>query len=233
MTQQIVIINHQSIKSRLNKINISTVSQRKMEEGSLKMYSKLDKVDIFDELHERNIKFYQHQRKDILEKILVKEMHGIQRGPALLVNNNEEFDKIKQYEVLASEPMHDIAGDWKNLIEELPCHLNKQQKELFQNVASIALHKESKRAVDYRKAGIYLCLHLKGRININVYKILLSGCELQEMLYAGEEKRTLNSILRYQLQSYIHTYMLINLVGNNPKSLTRRKLYGKYFHAIN
>ena len=38
---------------------------------------------------------------------------------------------IISYQVLANEPMHDIAGHLRNLIEELPYHLKKEEKELF------------------------------------------------------------------------------------------------------
>ena len=70
-----------------------------MKNNSLKLYSNLDKVDLIDELHQCKIKFFQNQTKGSLEKLLVKEMKGIQRGPAL-----------RSYEVLTNEPMHDIAG---------------------------------------------------------------------------------------------------------------------------
>ena len=79
-----------------------------MKNNSLKLYSNPDKVDLIDELHQRKIKFFQNQTKGSLEKLLVKEMKGIQCGPALLFYNDDM--KIRSYEVLANEPMHDIAG---------------------------------------------------------------------------------------------------------------------------
>ena len=54
-------------------------------------------------------------------------MKGIQRGPALLFYN-DDMEIIMSYEALAIEPMHDIAGHLRNLIEELSYHLNKEEK---------------------------------------------------------------------------------------------------------
>ena len=70
-------------------------------------------------------------------------MKGIQRGPPLLFYN-EDMEIIRSYEVLANEPMHDIAGHLRDLIEELPYHLNKVEKELFKGLVSVVLNKESR-----------------------------------------------------------------------------------------
>ena len=125
-------------------------------------------------------------------------MKGIQRAPALLVPNIGNVDILNGYEILGNEPMHDIAGHWKNLLEEIPHHLPKEQKQLFQNISMIGLNKDSKRAVDYRKTAINLCIHLNGKIDNNIHKILLTGCNMQKSLYACEEER-MTLILRYHL----------------------------------
>ena len=180
----------------------------------------------------RGMSFFQSQTKEFLKKLLVKEMKGIQRAPALLVPNIGNVDILNGYEILGNEPMHDIAEHWKNLLEEIPHHLPKEQKQLFQNISMIGLNKDSKRAVDYRKTAINLCIHLNGKIDNNIHEILLTGCNMQEILYACEEERNMTLILRYHLQSYIHTNLLMTLVGKTPKSLTGRKLFGKYFYSL-
>ena len=95
----------------------------------------------------------------------------------------------------------------------------------------IGLNKDTKRAVDYSKTA-NLSMHLKDKINNDIYQIILTGCNMQEILYASEQERNMKLILRYHLQSYIHTYLLIDLVGKKPKGITVRKLYGKYFHSL-
>ena len=120
---------------------------------------------------------------------------------------------IRSYDVLANEPMHDIAGHLRDLIEELPYHLNKEEKELLQGLVSVVLNKELKMAVDYRKSVIYLCIHLQGKINIDVYNILLTVCYMQEILYDAEKDRNMLRIFRYHMLCYVHTALLIDFLG--------------------
>ena len=162
-------------------VSATTTSQTKLCKGNLKLYENLDKVDLINELYQRGVSFFQSQ-KEFLKKLLVKEIKGIQRTPALLVPNIGNVDILNGYEILGNEPMHDIAGHWKNLLEEIPHHLPKEQKQLFQNISMIGLNKDSKRAVDYRKTAINLCIHLNGKIDNNIHEILLTGCNMQEIL---------------------------------------------------
>ena len=66
----------------------------------------------------------------------------------------------------------------------------------------------------------------------DIYEIFRTGCELQEILYAGEDCRTMPRILRYNLQSYWHATLIKKVIGRKPKKVTHRKLYGKYYHAM-
>ena len=65
---------------------------------------------------------------------------------------------IENYEILGNEPMHDIAGHWKNLMEELPNYMSEETKKTFKAICSIGLNKDTKRAVDYRKTAINITL---------------------------------------------------------------------------
>ena len=69
-----------------------------------------------------------------------------------------------------------------------------------------------------------------GKINNDVYQILLSFREIQHILYLEEANRTIENILR--LHNLLHSWLLKYVVGPNPKGLTSRCFYGKYFHAI-
>ena len=72
---------------------------------------------------------------------------------------------------------------------------------------------------------------LNGKINHNALNLLSSLCEIQELLYASEEKRTTRNILRLYNVTFLHANQLIQSIPI-PKSLTTRKLYGQYFHSI-
>ena len=93
---------------------------------------------------------------------------------------NSKIDILKNYEVLPNEPMHDIAVHWKNLLEEIPRHLSQTVKLLFQSISMIGLNKDSKHAAYYRKTAINLYIPLKGKISDDIYKIILTGYNMQE-----------------------------------------------------
>ena len=150
-----------NINSRMNTLTATTRSLNMLHNRKLKIYENLSKVDTIDELHQRNISFSQSQIKEFLHKLLKKEVKGIQHVPALLVPNINNVDILNNYEVLPNEPMHDIAGHWKNLLEEIPHHLSKTEKTLFQSISMIGLNKDTKRAVDYCKTAINFSIHLK------------------------------------------------------------------------
>ena len=59
-------------------------------------------------------------------------------------------------------------------------------------------------------------------------------CEIQEMLYADENKRSVETILRMHNQTFLHMMLLKNVVKCSPLSpkLSTKKLYGKYLHAL-
>ena len=174
-----------------------------------------------------------HQsKKKHLEELLTDEMQGIKRTPALLIPNIDNIGIIQKYEILPNEPMHDIAGHWKNLMEEIPTHLSKTEKKAFQDICLVGLNKDTKRAVDYRKTVIHLTVALKNIIPDQIYQLLLTCCEMQEILYAGEESRNASQILRYHLVSYKHACLLNDIIGKKPNTITPRKLYGKYYHAL-
>ena len=206
----------------------TTTSIEKINKNCLKLYDNLDKTDMIDELHQRKVKFNCNDTKAKLGELLIAEMKGIQRAPAVLFYNQDE-NLIDDYEILQNEPMHDIAGHLKNLFEELPLHLNKKERELFENSMMVYLSRDNKRACDYRKAVIFMCVELNGKINETILCILSTACTMQRILYANEKERDVATILRYHLASYVHADLLSELT---LKKLKSRRMFGKYYHSL-
>ena len=61
--------------------------------------------------------------------------------------------------------------------------------------------------------------------------MLLTLCEMQRILYQQELKRTSKNILHLYLQTFLHAMLLINNF-KNPKTITKRKMFGKCYHAL-
>lgn len=97
---------------------------------------------------------------------------------------------LDNYEILSTEPLHDIGHHIENIFTELPHHLKDEEKKAVED--SVRNHvpnsgKESKRGVDYQAVLI--------KIMYSIYIPTVS--EIQRVLYSTNEKRTPNIILRY------------------------------------
>ena len=228
-------LNIQSVKQRMEKVLESVASQSKIHHRATKLYNNLSKTEIMQELHERGVKFIHNDNKNNLELKLKVEMHGIQRLPALYFEEHDFNDDlmINKYEILPCEPLHDVKGHISNLYEELIHHVNKQEKEILQNLILLSFEgKDCKRGVDYRKSIVKLVIALDGKIDKQVYNIFSTMCNIQALLYYDESKRTVENILRLNNQIFLHIIFLKEVVGMKPVSLTTKKMYGKYYHAL-
>ena len=196
------------------------------------MYDKLEKEELTRELIERDVDFDKQTMKE-LKAELTKEMHGMQRVPSLLFNNPEgDINSLglESYEILACEPMHDIMNHIKNLFLELPHHVKDKSELKDLNEASFN-GKDSQRGVDQRSSLIKVYLFCKTNFpEIPVTFILFTLCEIQRVLYQQEHGRTNESILHLYLKTFLHAI----LIKRNLKitSVTERKYFGKYYHAI-
>ena len=174
----------------------------------------------------------------MLGKMLQNEMNGIQRVPALMYNDafkSLEEVNLQNYEILPCEPLHDITGHIKNLFAELPTHLPKEEKKLFNTTVHASFDgKDCKRGCDYRASLIKLCSVLYQKVSHNVYKILTTLCEIQQILYAKEISRTSETILRLHNLTFQHACLITTYYYTKKvsKGLQSRKMFGKYYHAL-
>ena len=100
--------------------------------------------------------------KNDFEAILFNTLRGIHRVPSVFFSQPLAtflVINIASYKCLPCEPFHCITNHIKNLYKELPYHLNKNEKKLFEDavVASFS-GKECARGSDYRLSLIDLCL---------------------------------------------------------------------------
>ena len=96
------------------------------------LYNNLKKEEVVQELHERKVSFTCKLSAKDLQELLIKEMYGIQRLPALLFQNpTDNLDQfcLQHYETLNNEPLHDVSHHIWNLSEEIPNHLPKDFKQ--------------------------------------------------------------------------------------------------------
>ena len=224
------------IKERIRKVLMTKSSKDKTKLNNLHMFSKLKKHEVEIELQERNIKYSCEEKAPELNQKLRNEMHGIQRLPALFFTEPEASPEnmlLELYEILPCEPLHDVKGHIQNLFEEIP-YRTKKEKLLQNTIDHVMGGKNCNRGVDYRVGLIQLVVLLRDKIDDDIFNIFETMCEIQEVLYSGESKRSVEMILRLQNQSFLHMMLLKKIVKDKPLSpkLTKKKFYGKYLHAL-
>lgn len=95
-----------------------------------KLFDRMLIADLKLELHSRGI-FDTDHRKDCLQDMLTNILCGIQHVPTLLMLNPQQSLSqlnLDDYTVLDCEPLHDLKGHFKNLLQELPFLLNGDKR---------------------------------------------------------------------------------------------------------
>ena len=74
------------------------------------------------------------------------------------------------YEVLPTEPLHDVKEHLCNVFTELPAHLEKEEKEEFQQILECGFaRKEKLRGCDHCLAVVIVAQYLRSTICKNFY----------------------------------------------------------------
>ena len=225
------------LSDRISKVRSSEISISKLRGNCVKLYKNPKKDEVVQELHERKISFTCMLSTKDLQMLLDKEMHGIQRLPALLFQNPErnlEELYLSDYEVLNNEPLHDVSHHIQNLYEELPHHAPKDFKKSLKEIIQKSFNgKEAKNSSNYRDSLVVVCIWLiKHYPNHVVTEIFTTLVEIQEILYATEEQTNRVSILLLQNVCFKHAMLLKLHIQGQLKSLTSRKFFGSFYHSL-
>ena len=116
----------------------------------------------------------------------------------------------------------------------IPYHVpNDEKSSVKEIINSLFSGKEAKNADDYRKSLLlvtkWFLSKIKNHFTIN---ILLPLCEIQDILYLPETKRSAQKLMRLTSTSFLHVlFIKINIEGN-VKSATERKFSGIYYRNL-
>ena len=228
---------HISLQDRISKIRASAQSVKKLQNHSLKLYDNLKRSNIEAELRDRNIKTYLSMTQEQLRKLLDNEMHGMQRLPSLMFNNPlSDLSELNlpSYEILPHEPLHDISNHIKNLFAELAHHVPPKYKEDIKATINKSFNgKEAKNSSDYRKSLLFVGNWLLETLPKHfVTNIIITLAEIQEISYLPDKYRTPQKVFRLNNLIFIHAMLIAINLKKNLKTLTERKMFGAYFHAI-
>ena len=181
------------------------------------------------EKHGVNIK---NKRKIQLQQEMENLQKGISNVPCILLS----FPKIslrsinlKSYEVFPTEPLHDLRGHARNLIDEVTKLAKGENLKVLKKIESTVLNKSTLRCSDYRKALIFIYNSLQQCTNPNIIALFRTATEISEIMYAPDIKCTPRQILRFHNVTYQHIKLCVDLFGNG---LSKNPIFGRYFHSI-
>ena len=162
-------------------------------------FTGLHKADIISELHQRSVKFSVNQDLPVLKELLACEVHGIQSVPALMFscpNSTLEELNLQMYEVLGTEPLHDISNHVKNLYEEIPFKFEKETKKSIVNIINVSFkNKQVRNSADHRESLLTVCKYLQeNHPNHFVTVVIETLAEMQEILYLQDSARSPQNI---------------------------------------
>ena len=194
----------------------------------------MKKNELIDECHYQGLPAGDLLKPE-LEKSLKEHLSGTQHVPALSFNSQKtpmEHNNLGMYEVAPSESLHDLKGHIRNLWQELPYHLNDQEKERFLEVKEALLtYKSNLRGLDYRLSAIVMYKHMEGKMHYCVQELLYTLAQLCHLLYIQDHERTPKIILRLHNTAFKNAMSCKQVLGV-PQSVTLRTLYGIYWHSI-
>ncbi|XP_066928359.1 uncharacterized protein [Clytia hemisphaerica] len=231
-------LDYLTLEDRINNVTLTKTSKQAARSKKNNYFSKLNMADLKNELQGRKVPICDAEstKKPTMKELKLKlseKMCGNHRVPALVFNHPTKplsDHNLDSYEVLPVEPLHVIKEHIKNLLDEIPEHLDRNAKKHFKDLKKISFNgKEAKRGCDYRESIVSLCQTLPK--SFPYIELLETLCEITELLYQYEDKRTVQSILRLHNVGFRH-YILLKEQFPQPTKLTPRKFYGQYYHSL-
>lgn len=197
----------------------------------------LDKLLVADLRNELSIRGLstEGKKKPVLEKEFEDIRLGITNFPALLQNSPEaslHSLNLPHYEVSPTEPLHDLKGHFSNIIEESLLIASGKVLDEIKKIKKVVLTKEVIRCSDLRKAVILIYLKLKDvKPEYMLTDLFRTAVDIANLCYAHDAVRSPRSILCLYNRTFLHAYQC-SILFSDPKSITRRKMFGRYYHSL-
>ena len=175
--------------------SIATADIYGKEAGSIKPFDQLKVDELKSELRARGKEIGTSMLKPDLRKTLHQTLRGVVRVPSLLLANPTQSLSslnLDSYEIIASEPLHDIKGHIMNIITELPHILPPGDTAVkCTHLIDCCLSKEKKSGADLRRTAIQLYLLLKDlECSSKVVLLLQTIVKIDEISYSREHRRS-------------------------------------------
>lgn len=203
--------------------------------GVLRPFDNLRVNELKRELGARLVHIEEGMLRNDLQRELDNILRGVIRVPALLLANPTQSLLslgLERYEIVASEPLHDLKGHIVNLITELPQVLPPEAMTQCTHLIDCCLAKEKKSGADLRRVVIQIYLLLKDlECSSRVILLLQTIIKMGEIAYSLDSHRSPRQLLQLHNSCWLHMELCRGLFGN-PKKITRSRMFGHYLHAL-
>ncbi|KAL9977629.1 hypothetical protein ACROYT_G015057 [Oculina patagonica] len=133
-------------------------SWKKDRNGGIKPFKDMTVPELKIESVTKGLDVDERLKRKELQQNLKDHLKGVQRVPALLINEQDKSLKdinLEMYEVLPTEPLHDVKEHTANVISEITHHLTNDEKVAFrQTLELVNGTKDQLRGSDYREMTI-------------------------------------------------------------------------------
>lgn len=205
--------------------------------GKTKPFDKLRVEELRKELRARKM-YDLDQPKLQLKKSLDEILRGVQRVPAMLLLNPTQglnLLHLERYEVMACEPLHDLKGHLKNLLEELQHILPLGEVSTkIRALLESSLCKDKLTGADIRRTVIQALLLLNDYstcISEDVALLLKTAVKIGAILYSCADNRTPRALLQLYNHCWLHHELCVKFF-HFPQKMTRTKMFSHYLHAL-
>ena len=154
--------------------------------------------------------------------------------PAILLTTPQvslQSLNLGYYEVFPTEPLHDLKGHTRNIIDEATKKGVGETLDILKKIQDRVLNKSTLQCSDYRKALIFIYNSLRQCIspNIEILDLFRTATEITEIMYALDSKCTPREILRFHNLTYQHGKLCVDLCTQRS---SKNPVFGRYFHSI-
>ena len=134
--------------------------------------------------------------------------------------------------VLSGVSLHNIKGHIENVLDELKYHLEKDQRQQYEDAYEAAIgDKDALRGSDLRLELILMTVNLQGKMPPRVLELLQLLAKISHLLYLPARMRFPKTVFRLYNIVFKHSIMSC-LIIRSQKNTTFERFYGKYFHAL-
>ncbi|KAL9978427.1 hypothetical protein ACROYT_G015941 [Oculina patagonica] len=190
---------HLSLADR-QRIVLAGPAGKAKRNGGIKPFKGMTVAQLKKECRERGL-CGDGYKKD-LQATLKEHLVGVQRVPAMLINDQERS------------------------LENL--HLDDEKKLFVETLSLVLGTKDKLRGSDYRETSI---AKFAKQLREMCSSYLANKAEITQLLYAKVEERCQKSILRLHNQTFLHAITCEEVIGK-PKILTEKKFYGRCIHSL-